>query len=197
MATAVFEAYFGTPAWGGVGANRLVLSGVGGLATKIDVNSHQDESHLGSGTPGTDQCGVTHVPNVKFLTTGTMDKGSGSQAINDTNLAETDCTCRVHVNDAGTVTIASARGYVFDNITPTTEAADILAYMFERGVSATAWTKVNDTGGFGGDNTGERIDLGDKGTPATDHFYYLAVSMAPLALGAKSALALGWAGVVS
>ncbi len=194
MATITFEAYIGAgPGWADIGANRLVFSSsLTDLATAITVATWQDGTHVGSGTPGTDQCGANHARNVKFLTTSTMSvNGGGSEAINDTNLLQTECTLRVHFNHSVSVAISNARLYAYDNTTVTTEAVEIEAYAFEQGVSATAWTQINDdSANIGGDNSGERLALGNK-TAATDHYWYVAVSVSPETVGGKSSFALG------
>jgi len=89
------------------------------------------------------------------------------------------------------VAISGARLYAYDNVTVTTEATELDVYAFERGVSATAWTQINDdSGNIGGDNAGERLALGNK-TAATDQYWYIAISVSPETVGAKSAFALG------
>jgi hypothetical protein len=194
MATITFEAYIGAgPGWADIAANRLVFSSsLTDLTAAITVGSWQDGTHVGSGTPGTDQCGANHARNVKYLTGTTMSvNGAASEDINDTNLAEAECTMRVHFNHTSSVAISNARLYCYDNSTTTVEATEIEAYAFERGVSATAWTQINDdSGNIGGDNSGERLALGNK-SAATDHYWYIAISVSPETVGAKSAFALG------
>jgi hypothetical protein len=191
MATFTWEVYANTPAWMGVGANTVVFAGVGGLATPITVGSWQSESHLGSGDPGTDQCGTNHVPNVKYVSGTQYDSGSGTETLNDTNLAITECTMRVKFTDAASVATSAARFYAFDGATEANEAIGIEAYAFERGVGATAWTQLNDdSANTGGDNSGERLSLSDQ-TAGTEHYFYLAVSARPESVGAKTQFDFG------
>jgi hypothetical protein len=194
-------AFFGStgPAWTSIAANTVVFSGsLTDLTAAITVADYNDGTHIGDNDPGTDQCGANHANNVKFLTTGTMSvNGGGSEAINDTNLLQDECTIRIQFNDAASVSTSSGRFYTFDASVVTNEAVGVDAYAFEQGVTATAWTQVNDdTGNIGGDNTGERLDLGDQGA-ATDHFFYLAVSASPETVGAKSSFDFGCALVYS
>lgn len=192
MATFTWEVYAGTtPSWIDVSTNTLVFSGTGGLATPITLGEWQSETHLGSGDPGTDQCGANHVPNVKYLTDTTFDNGSGSETLNDTNLTDIECTFRVHFNHTSAVAISGARLYTFDGSTETTEAVGVEVEAFERGVSGTTWVTINDdSGDIGGDNSGERLTLGDK-TSAEDHYWYIAASVRPESVGAKTSFDFG------
>lgn len=192
MATFTWEVYADTPAWMGAGANTIVFSGSNtDLNEPITVGTWQSGSHLGSGDPGTDQCGSNHMKNVKFVSSTQMDTGGGTETINDTNLAETECTLRIKFTDASEVAISNARFYCFDAVTETNEAVGVEAHAFERGVSATAWTEVNDdSGNIGGDNTGERLALGNK-TANTEHYWYVAVSARPETVGSKTQFDFG------
>lgn len=191
MATFTWEVYSDTPAWKSVGANTIVFAGSGGLTTPITVGNWQSETHLGSGDPGTDQCGTNHVRNVKYVAGTQFDSGSGTETLNDTNLAQTECTLRIKFTDASSVATSNARFYSFDGSTETNEAVGVEAYAFERGVSATTWTQINDdSANIGGDNSGERLTLSDQ-TAATEHYYYIAVSARPESVGSKTQFDFG------
>jgi hypothetical protein len=192
MATFNWEVYADTPAWKDVSTNTIVFSGSDtDLSEPITVGTWNDGSHLGSGDPGTDQCGSNHMPNVKYVSGTQFDKGGGTTTLNDSNLAETECTLRVKFTDASSVAISNARFYAFDGTTETNEAVGIEAYAFERGVSATSWTQINDdSGNIGGDNSGERLSLSDQ-TAGTEHYFYVAISARPESVGAKTQFDLG------
>lgn len=191
MATFTWEAYCDTPGWKGISTNTIIFSGSGGLATPITVGNYQSETHLGSGDPGTDQCGSSHVPNTKYISSTQFDGGSGTETLNDTNLAQTECTLRIKFTDASSVATSSARFYAFDGTTETNEAVGVEAYAFERGVSATTWTQINDdSANVGGDNTSERLSLSDQGA-GTEHYFYIAISARPESVGAKTQFDFG------
>jgi len=200
MATFTKNFYGSTgPAWTSIGSNTVVFSSsLTDLATNITVASFQDGTHIGNGDPGTDQCGANHANNVKYLTNSTMSvNGGGSENINDTNLTQNECTLRYDFADAASVATSSARFYCFNASVTTTRASDLDVYAFERGVSATAWTKINDhSAGNGGDNSGQRLDLANQGA-ATSHNFYLAISASPEAVGAKTAFDFGIALIYS
>jgi hypothetical protein len=192
MATFNWEVYADTPGWMDVSANTIVFAGSNtDLTEPITVGTWNDGTHLGSGDPGTDQCGANHMPNVKYVSGTQYDGGAGTTTLNDTNLAQTECTLRVKFTDASSVAISNARFYAFDGTTETDEAVGVEAYAFERGVSATSWTEINDDSeNVGGDNTAERLTLGDK-SAATEHYWYVAVSARPETVGAKTQFDFG------
>jgi hypothetical protein len=191
MATFAWEVYADTPAWMDISTNTIVFSGTGGLTTPITVGTWQDETHLGNGDPGTDQCGANHVPNVKYISGTQFDSGGGTETLNDTNLLQTECTMRIEFTDASSVALSNGRFYSFDGATETNEAVGIEAYAFEQGVTATAWTQINDdSGAIGGDNSGERLALSDQST-GTEHYFYVAVSARPESVGSKTEFDFG------
>lgn len=206
MATITWEAYVGTPSWTDMGSNRLVFSGsASNINTTVQATQFQDGTHLGSGTPGTDQCGANHANNVKILTSTTMSvNGAASETINDTNLADNECTFRLHFNDGSGYALQNGKIYTYDGTTTTAEAVGVDAAIYVKGESMTSWFTINSdtatgnsmagmnftTANLGGDNAGEYQSLSNK-SAATDHYYYCALSASPETAGGKSAFALG------
>jgi hypothetical protein len=206
MATITWEAYVGTPAWTDMGTNRLVFSGSAtNINTTVQATTFQDGTHLGNGTPGTDQCGTNHAPNVKILTSTTMSiNGGASTAINDTNLADTSCTFRLHFNDAAGYALQNGRLYTYDGTTTTNEAVGVDAAVYVKGEGMTSWFTLNSdtatgpsmsgmsftTADLGGNNTGEYRSLANR-SAAVDHYYYVALSVSPETAGGKANFALG------
>ena len=194
MATITFEGYMGSgPGWADLGANTLVFSGsLTDLTTAITVATFQNGTHVGSGDPGTDQCGANHMNNVKHVASGTMSvNGGGTENIDDAGLAAAECSLRIHFNHTSSVAVSGVRFYAYDGSNVLNEAVGVDIYAFERGVAATSWTLLNDdSGNVGGDNAGEYMSLADSGA-ATDHYCYLAVSISPESVGAKSSVDLG------
>ena len=193
MATFTWEVYSDTPGWHSVGSNTLVFSGSNtDLTSPITVGNWNSGTHLGSGDPGTDQCGTNHIQNVEYIsnTQFSLDGGT-TESLNDTNLAQTECTIRINFTDGSSVATSNGRVYSFDGSTETNEAIGIEAYAFERGVSATSWTQINDdSANIGGDNSGERLSLGDS-SAATQHTFYVAISARPESVGSKTQFDIG------
>lgn len=206
MATITWEAYVGTPAWTDMGSNRLVFSGSpSNINTTVQATLFQDGTHLGSGTPGTDQCGSTHANNVKILTSTTMSlNGAGSATINDTNLTDNSSTFRLHFNDSAGYALQNGKLYTYDGTTTTNEAVGVDAALYVKAESMTTWFTINSdtatgnsmagmsftTANLGGDNTSEFRSLANR-SAATDHYYYCALSASPETAGGKAAFALG------
>lgn len=194
MATFYWEAFCGsTPSWTDMSTNTIVFSGSNtDLSVPITVGTWQDGTHLGTNDPGTDQCGTNHMRNVKYVSSGQFDKGSGTQTLNTTNLAPSGCTLRVRFTDASSVAITAARFYSFDGATVTTQAVGIEAYAWQWTPSGIAtWTMINDdSGSIGGDNSGERLSLLDQAA-STEHHYYIAVSARGETVGAKTSFDFG------
>jgi len=192
VAVFTWEYYGGTgPTWTDISTDTIVFAGSGGLATPVTVATWQDETHMGTGDPGSDGCGANHCQNVKYIQGTEYDSGGGTETLNDTNLVATECTIRIRFTDGSSVQTSSARFYAYDGSTTTTEAVGVDVYAFEQGVAATTWTNINDdSGNTGGDNGGERLDLDDQGA-ATDHTFYIAISASPESVGAKTSFDFG------
>lgn len=199
MATFTWNYYGGTgPTWTDISTNTIVFAGTGGITTPVTVGAWNDETHIGSGDPGTDQCGTNHATSVKYISSTQFDSGGGTETISDANLTQTECTLQIVFTDASSVQVTNARFYAYDGTTVTTEAVGVDVVAFENGASATTWTVINDdtvagaltTGSIGGDNAGERLGLQDSST-ATSHTYYIAVSASPESVGGKTSFDFG------
>jgi hypothetical protein len=207
MATITFESYFGaTPSWQSLGANRLVFCGSRtDIAVMIQAQTFADGTHVGSGTPGSDQCTGNHANNVKWTGDTTMSvNGAASETINDANLADAECSLRVHFNDTVARSIQNGRFYAYNNSQTTSPAEGVDVAAYEK-ANSTQWFHLNDyaaagptnwppspwQGPYGGDNAGERISMGARGSAAQDQYWYYAISAAPETAGGKSNFALG------
>jgi hypothetical protein len=200
MATTTFEFNnntTGSPSWTDIGANTIVFSGSQtDLTTTISTTAWNEGTHIGTDDPGTDACdtgpNASHNNNVKFVASGTCQINSGgTENLNDTNLTEGECTFRFHLVNGSAVATQNSFAYTFDGSVTTNEAVAIEAHLFERGVTATAWTQVNDdSANIGGNNSGERLDLGEKSS-ATDHTWYFAMSARGESAGAKNLFDIG------
>lgn len=188
MATITFESYVGAgPAWADNGANNVVFSGsLTDLAVPITVAEWQAGTHVGNGTPGTDQCGANHANNVQYIDGTNMSvNGAASETINDTNLTADECTMRLHFNHTAAVAVSNALFFAFDGSVDANPAVELDIMVFEQGESNTSWTELNnDSGGVGG--SGDGVALAASAS-ATDHYWYLALSISPETVGAKNA----------
>ena len=203
MATITFEAYYGaSPSWQSLGANRLIFSGaLTDITAMVLAAAFQDGCHVGSGTPGSDVCATNHARQVKWLTDSTMScQGAGGETINDTNLGDNECSLRVHFNDSVARACQNGRFYCFDNSQVLNPAVGVDVAAYEK-ANSSQWFHLNDysasgpsgwqVGNIGGDNSGERISMGARGSAAQDQYWYYALSASPESAGGKSSFAFG------
>lgn len=192
MATFTWYYYGGaTPSWVSFTNTIVFASSTTDLTQPITVGSYNDGTHIGNGDPGTDQCGTNHCRNVKYISSTQFDSGGGTETLNNTNLAATECTLEIVFSDASSVSITNARVYAYNSTTTTTRATGVTMYAFEAQVAASTWKKVNDDGGaIGGDNASDHLDLVDQGA-ATSHTYYVALSISPQSVGGKPDVEVG------
>jgi hypothetical protein len=190
LATLVFQGYFGAgPTW-------TTLQNVGQLigfygasyGDKVAVSAYQSSTHI-SGASG-DACLTNHNRNVKYLDGTHMDAGSGSEVLNDSNLVSSETTLRIYLNHGSAVATQNGRFYCYNGSAVSTYSTDIQVWGFEQGIGASAWVSINNGSSTGGDNSGQRLDIGNK-TAATDNYWYVAVSCSPLSVGAKTSYAFG------
>lgn len=200
--TITFEAYDGTPTWNDLGSNHLVFSGSNtDLTISITPAAFNDGTHAGNGTPGTDQCGATHIPNTKLIdATHFSHNGGSSTVLNDTNLLDTYCTFRIHFYDISAYQVQNGRFYSFDGSATANRSVGVDAGCYVKYQSMTQWQTLNSdttlgptisgmnftTAGIGGDTTGNYVILADQLTNITDHFWYIALSVSPEVTGPKS-----------
>jgi len=194
MATFYWEGFMGAgPAWTDLGANTICFTGsASAIDTPITVGEWNSGTHAGNDDPGTDQCGANHMKNVKIVASGTYDNGGGTENLTTANLTPNECTLRIRFTDASSVSITSARLYSYDGSTTTTEAIGVEGYAWECQPSGiTTWTLINDdSDNKGGDNAGERLDLMNQAA-STEHHYYIAISIRPESVGAKTSFDFG------
>jgi hypothetical protein len=194
MATFTWYAYNTAGSTVTVGSSTFVFSGSAtDLTVPVTVAAWQDGTHIGTGDPGTDQCGGNHIHNTKWTssTQYSLD-GAGQETLNDTTLVTTECPIYILFNESPAVSTSNARFYAFNSTTATTRATGVDVYAYERGVGyGSGWTLINDSsGGTGGDNSGQRLGLSDQGS-ATNHSFYLAITVSPESVGGKSDFDLG------
>lgn len=206
MAVITWEVYAGTPSWIDLAGNRLIFSNsLSDIEALIAPSAFQNGTHIGDGTPGTDQCGGSHVNNVKIITSATMSvNGAPSEVINDSNLADTECTFRLHFNDTAAYALQNSRIYTYDGTTSDSEATGVDAALYIKGQGMTNWFTINSssssgpaisgmlftTPNLGGDNSSEYSSLASRAA-AADHYYYCALSASPETVTGKTAFAIG------
>lgn len=194
MATYNWEVYL-TDTWVDVGVNTLVFSSdPSNPGVAINVDEFNQGTHLGSDDPGSDQCGTTHIYNLRYADTNNYFGGSSttSESITDTHLTLTEATVRVKFTDSSSITVSTGYFFCFDGVTETVEAVGVRAFAVQAGVGASSWTEINnDASGIGGNNSGERLTLTNYTGASTYHYYYFGLSVSPQSYGPKTQFDFG------
>lgn len=141
----------------------------------IAVGSYQDSTHIetSGGTHKVTNCATVHLHNVKFLTSGTFGlDGGGSETLNGTNLATTECSLKINFAHGSSVATSGATLWADDGTTPTAVPTSITFQAAEQG--DTAWTNA--------EGSGAAMSLDDN-TTSTSHDYFVALSVSPEAVG--------------
>lgn len=140
----------------------------------ITVAAYQDSTHVRS-SGGVDVSAANTPNNVKYIASGTADWGDGTEAC--ANMLTTEATLKVTVSYDSNITVSGISFYAYDGTTTTNAPVGMTVQAFEYGDSA--WTNA--------EGSGSALSLGDSSTPATDHHFYIAVSVSPESIGVKSA----------
>lgn len=128
--------------------------------------------------------------------------GGATETINDTNLADDECTFRLHFNDTDEYSLQNVKIYAYDGDNIENPAVGVDAAIYVKGEGMSGWETLNsdsdegptvsgmdfETGDIGGQ--GDGIALADRAAD-TDHFFYIALSVAPETSGGKASFALG------
>lgn len=175
--------------WTGQGTNAGVTNTTIGATDKlgfygssfgdaIAVGSYQDSTHV-ENSGGTELC-TTHINNTKYVASGTLSvNGGGTEALDGTNLATTECPLLINFAHGSAVACSSITFWAYDGSTDTAVPTNVTFQCAEQG--DTAWTNA--------EGSGSAMALEDSAS-ATSHDFYLAVSASPEAVGDLTAFAL-------
>ena len=145
----------------------------------VDVGEYQDSSHV-EDNANVEQCTVTHISNCKFLTSTTVSiDGAASETLGAAVRPEADCTLEIHFNESPAVACSSVSFWAYDGAT---ESAVPTAVTFQCGEQGdTVWSNA--------EGSGAAMSMEDSGS-ATDHYFYLFMSVSPESVGVKTAFEL-------
>lgn len=144
----------------------------------VAVSSYQTSTHV-ENSGGTQQC-TTHINNNMYVSSGNINiNGGGSETLNGTNLATTECTLKINFSHGSSVVTNTATFWAYDGSTDSAVPTNITFYCAEQ--ADTAWTNA--------EGSGAAMTLDDN-TTATSHDFYIACSASPEAVGDLTAFAL-------
>lgn len=147
----------------------------------ITVNAYNGGTHV-RGSGGADDSSGNTPNNVKFIsqTGGTdgdsqADWGDGTEDIDA--ITDGECTLKITISEATNITVTDITFYAYDGTTTTDAPTGMDVFAFESG--DIVWTNC--------DGSASALTINDSTTPATDHYFYVALSAKPTTVGVKSA----------
>ena len=146
----------------------------GTFGNPIQVSSFNDGTHVRSAVGADDSDGNT-PNNVKYIASGTGDWGDGTESIAD--MTDGEATLKLTISESTNITVTDITMYAYDGTTTTDAPVGMDVYLAEQGDAA--WTNA--------DGSAAALTISDSDTPATDHYFYVAVSASPSSVGVKSA----------
>ena len=146
------------------------------FGSAITVGQYNTSTHVESSVGANDSSGNT-PKNSQYLTTSTVDIGSGSTSLSGVTTA--NCPLKINFSDAASVTTTGHVFYAYDGTTTTAVPTGVTFYAAEQG--DTNWTNA--------EGSAAAVTVTDD-SAATSHDYYLLISASPESVGAKTAFKL-------
>lgn len=157
-----------------VGATDSLAFSDGTFDNPVQVSSYNDGTHVRS-SGGADSSDGNTPNNVKYVASGTGNWGDGTESLAD--ILDAECTLKLTISESTNITVTDITMYAYDGSTTTNAPEGMDVYLAESG--DTAWTNA--------EGSGSALTIDDSDTPATDHYFYVAVSASPSSVGVKSA----------
>jgi len=155
-------------------ATDLIQFSDGTFDNPITVASYNDGTHVRA-SGGTDDSDGNTPNNVKYVASGTGDWGDGTESL--ASITDGECTLKITISEAVEITVTDITMYAYDGTTTTNAPTGMDVYLAESGDAA--WTNA--------DGSAAALTIADSDTPATDHYFYVALSASPSSVGVKSA----------
>lgn len=146
----------------------------GTFGNPITVGAYNGGTHVRS-SGGVDDSSGNSPRNVKYVASGTADWGDGTESLADMLTGE--ATLKLTISESTNITVTDITMYAYDGTTTTDAPVGMDVYLAEQGDEA--WTNA--------DGSAAALTISDSDTPATDHYFYVAVSASPSSVGVKSA----------
>src|SRR5690348_11224234 len=118
-----------------IGATDTVQFANGTFGSKITVGSYNASTHV-KASGGTESSSGNSPKNSKYLTSSTVDIGSGSTSLSGVTTA--NCPLKINFSDASSVATSSAIFYAYDGTTTTNAPTGVTFQAAQQGAST--WT---------------------------------------------------------
>lgn len=156
-----------------IGATDVVRFAGGAFATKVAVGAYNTSTHVRN-SGGSETSGSNTPNNVKYVASGTGDWGDGTESLAD--ILDAECTLDIDISHTSAVVIEDHIFYAYDGSTTTAVPTGVTFQCAESGDAA--WTNA--------EGSAAALTVTDSAS-ATDHNFYIAVSVSPESVGLKSA----------
>lgn len=162
----------------------------------VSVGGYQDSMHKTDSGMASDGCATNHVRNTKYISETEVSLNSGATVtLDETNVADIDCTLRWSYADDSPVSTVLSNVYLFayNGTTPATPPVGVTVLAFERRTAGILKSILSDyptdggawdlTKGIGG--SANALICSERTSVAT-HYYYFGLSFSPTSKGQKS-----------
>lgn len=157
-----------------IGATDSISFTDGTFDDPITVSSYNDGTHVRS-SGGADSSDGNTPNNVKYVASGTGDWGDGTESL--ANILDAECSLKLTISESTNITVTDITMYAYDGTTDANAPSNMTVQLAEQGDAA--WTEAH--------GSGSALAIDDSDTPATDHYFYVAISASPTSVGVKSA----------
>jgi hypothetical protein len=159
-----------------IDATDLIQFAGGTFGSAIVVGAFNSSTHVET-AGAADKSSANTPKNSKYLTSGTVDIGGGSVALN--TITTGNCPLKINFAHGSAVTVTGHKLYAYDGSVTTNGPTDITFYAANQGDAA--WTLA--------EGSGSALAITDSGS-ATSHDFFFLISASPDSVGLKTAFKL-------
>jgi len=155
--------------------NVFGFYGAGGYGSPIQVGQFNSALHIRTSTADdTDACSPPHLTNLKFMDNTTTSINGGSP-VALTSIVTQNCI-RIQVQSDVNIAVIGTRLYAYDGVNVDNPPANVTFKAFKMG--DTTWAQPQ--------GRAQSLSLGTSTTPATQHNFYVGMSLSPISTGAST-----------
>jgi len=159
--------------------NLIGFYGPGGYGSPIQVGSYNDQMHIRtSQSDDSDACAPPHLTNLKYVNDNEVSINGGSP-VALTSVVQENCI-KIQVSSDSNITIVGSRFYAYDGANVDNPPTNITFKAFKLG--DTTWSQPH--------GRANALDCGTSTTPATQHNFYIGMSLSPNSTGAATLFAM-------
>ena len=154
--------------------NVIGFYGPGGYGSPIQVGQYNDSMHIRTSlSDDTAACAPAHLTNLKYIADTEVSINGGSP-VALTSVVDTNCIM-IHVQSDTEIKIIGSRLYAYDGNNVDNPQQNVVFKAFKLGDSQ--WSQPH--------GRSNALDCGTSDT-ATDHYFYIGMSLSPTSTGAAT-----------